>query len=276
MHHIVSLSGGTSSAVAADRVITRYGRKNVTLWFADTNWEDEDLYRFMADCLKRWDGKTVTFLKGIMPKSVNRFLGTKLIVHTDGRTPLQVAEQQKIIPNNFLAPCTFRLKIEPFTAFLKTFPRPVTVHLGLNWDEQHRMPAPKANYEAIDGVTVDFPLLWQPYCWDTRQEIRDWGIKIPRLYELGFSHNNCGGRCVKQGIGEWNRLRIHLLDRFTEVKEWELSRRALGGKLANRSIASRGVNGTKGPITLEEIELENSPIDSDTTQGDMFACFCSF
>ena len=43
MQHIVSLSGGSASAVAADRVIERYGSDSVTLWFADTLWEDEDL-----------------------------------------------------------------------------------------------------------------------------------------------------------------------------------------------------------------------------------------
>ena len=45
MKHIVSLSGGTASAVAANRVIQRKGKDNVILWFADTSWEDEDLYR---------------------------------------------------------------------------------------------------------------------------------------------------------------------------------------------------------------------------------------
>ena len=37
MKHIVSLSGGTASAVAADRVLKRYGEENTTLWFADTS-----------------------------------------------------------------------------------------------------------------------------------------------------------------------------------------------------------------------------------------------
>ena len=36
MKHIVSISGGSASAVAAERVIERYGSENVTLWFADT------------------------------------------------------------------------------------------------------------------------------------------------------------------------------------------------------------------------------------------------
>jgi 3'-phosphoadenosine 5'-phosphosulfate sulfotransferase (PAPS reductase)/FAD synthetase len=54
MKHIVSLSGGTASAVTADRVLTRYGLANTTLWFADTSWEDEDLYRFLEDLETYW------------------------------------------------------------------------------------------------------------------------------------------------------------------------------------------------------------------------------
>ena len=55
MKHIVSLSGGTASAVAANRVIQRKGKDNVILWFADTSWEDEDLYRFLIDLENFWD-----------------------------------------------------------------------------------------------------------------------------------------------------------------------------------------------------------------------------
>ena len=57
MKHIVSISGGSASAVAADRVIERYGSDSTTLWFADTLYEDEDLYRFLIDLENRWDKK---------------------------------------------------------------------------------------------------------------------------------------------------------------------------------------------------------------------------
>ena len=80
MKHIVSISGGSASAVSADRVMTRYGKDNTTLWFADTLWEDEDLYRFLIDLEAYWD--------------------KEIIRHTDGRTPLEVAEDRKIIPNS--------------------------------------------------------------------------------------------------------------------------------------------------------------------------------
>lgn len=256
MNHIVSLSGGVSSAVAADRVINRYGRDAVTLWFADTGWEDEDLHRFIADCMSRWSGE--------------------LVIHRDGRTPLEIAEEHNIIPNQRLAPCTFELKIEPFVEYLSGFPKPVTVHLGLNWDEQHRMARPRASYEEIDGVAVDFPLMWEPYCWDTQAEVRSWGIEIPRLYKMGFPHNNCGGRCVKQGVGEWNRLRVHFPERFAEVRDWELEQRAKGGARANYAICRDRSGGTVKSLTLAEIEQRNQPVEDGIVQGDMFACFCSY
>lgn len=39
------------------------------------------------------------------------------------------------------------------------------------------------------------------------------GIKMPKMYKLGYSHNNCVG-CVKGGNGYWNRIRIDFPDVF--------------------------------------------------------------
>lgn len=270
MRHIVSLSGGTASAVATDRVINRYGRHKVDLWFANTSWEDEDLHRFIADCKQRWGGN--------------------ILHYRDGRTPLQVAEDQKIIPNQMLAPCSFRLKTDPFEAFLWKTIRPVTVHIGLNWDEEQtridkrrywqriggKPHRPNGYATRVPGVYEDYPLLWKPLCWDTQAEVRSWGIEIPRLYKMGFPHNNCGGRCVKQGIAEWNRLRIHLPERFAEVRNWEQAQRAKGGKLANYAICRDQSGGKVKPLTLLEIENRNQPADNQPAQEDLFGCFCNY
>ncbi len=80
MEHIVSLSGGSASAVTAERVMDKYGKNVVTLWFADTLWEDQDLYRFLEDLEARWEKEIVRYV--------------------DGRTPLEVAEDKKLIPNS--------------------------------------------------------------------------------------------------------------------------------------------------------------------------------
>jgi hypothetical protein len=258
MHYIASLSGGVASAVATDRGIERYGRQNITIWIADTRWEDADLWRFVADLMQRWGGD--------------------LIRHCDGRTPLQVAEDEQIIPNQKHAPCSRSLKIRPFKKLLAALPKPLTVLLGLGWNEQHRMAAPKQHYEPIPGVTVDYPLMWKPLEYRPYQEVvRSWGIKPPRLYSYGFSHNNCGGRCVKQGIAEWLRLRRHFPDRFAEVRDWEQAPRAKGGPRAEYGIIRDQGNGAVRPLTLAELEEREFPTGNDEpSTDDMFGCMCEY
>lgn len=253
MKYIVSLSGGVSSAVAADRTITRYGRESVTLWIADTNAEHPDLWRFVGDCMKRWGGELVTY--------------------KDGRTPLQVTEKRRLIPNSLIAPCTFTLKIEPFVRYLKSFPKPVTVLLGLNWDEQHRMEAPKLRYEAMDGVSIDYPLMWKPYCWDTFAEVRSWGIETPELYKMGFSHNNCGGACVKQGKREWLRLMRVNYPLFATYRDWEKKQRE---KVGDHAFLKEVRSGETVPLTLEDLEKRGIPTEGEAVQEDLFGCFCSY
>lgn len=258
MHYVVSISGGVASAVAADRAIERYGRENVTLWAADTSWEDDDLWRFLHDCEARWS--------------------MKCIVYRDGRTPLEVAEDKSFIPNQKRAPCSFELKVKPFVKFLATLPKPLTVLLGLDWTEMHRQPAPRRHYEEIEGVTVDYPLMWKPYEFRAYYEVvKSWGIEPPRLYTYGFPHNNCGGRCVKQGVREWLRLRATFPERFAEVRDWEQAQRAKGGARANYAIARDFKGGNVKPLPL--IELEQRQENADEVQpsmDDVFGCMCQY
>lgn len=267
MKYVVSLSGGVASAVAADRTIQRYGKDDVILWFADTRWEDEDLHRFMDDCLVRWQMPMTTYV--------------------DGRTPLDVASQRQIIPNSRIAPCSFVLKVEPFRAFIAKVPDQVTVLLGLDWKEMHRMEAPTKAYEAM-GAEVDFPLLWKPYEFRPYQDVvrHDWCIEPPRLYKMAFPHNNCSGRCVKQGVHEWIRLLINFPERFEEMKLWEDAQRAKGGARATRTICSETIDGKKHPLSLSEIErrfLAGEYRESASTlfevqeyKDDRISCFCNY
>ena len=259
MHHIVSLSGGSASAVAADRVINRYGLENTILWFADTLWEDEDLYRFLEDLEMRWE--------------------KKIIRNTDGRNPLQVAEDRKLIPSSYAAPCSYYLKQLPFRKFLQKHAKPITVHLGLDFTEEHRHAKPKEIYEQMEGVSVDFPLMWEPlpYMGYTKT-IEEWGIEIPRLYKMGFPHNNCGGRCVRQGASEWIRLSKYFPERFNEVRDWEQANQIPDSPRENRTIITTTKKGIKSPLLLGDLEKQNetTQIDMFVTKGDSYGCFCEY
>ena len=259
MKHVVSISGGSGSAVAAERVLDRYDKNDVILWFADTLWEDEDLYRFLDDLEARWEHEIIRF--------------------TDGRTPLDVAEKRQLIPNSLIAPCSHELKQIPFRKFITSLEKPLTVHLGMDWTEEHRHARPKESYEEIEGVTVDFPLTWDPLPSIAYQTtIKSWGITPPRLYSLGFPHNNCGGRCVRQGIKEWLRLKETFPERFEEVKVWELEQRKKGGPRAKRAILKQTRDKVTSPITLEELEKQDriAPVSLLENVGDATNCFCTF
>jgi 3'-phosphoadenosine 5'-phosphosulfate sulfotransferase (PAPS reductase)/FAD synthetase len=229
--YIVSLSSGVSSSVAAERTIAKFGRGNTACVFMDTLWEDEDNHRFMSDCSKRWGVPTVRLV--------------------DGHTPLQVAAKEKIIPNSFQAPCTRSLKIWPFLDYCKQWQDSgyaVTVIIGMDWKERHRMEAPTRNY-GERGIAVEYPLLWKPYEVDMFATVRSWGIEPPRMYRQGYSHANCGGRCVKQGMGDWLRTLTHYPDRFDEVSNWEQGAREWRGEHA---ILKRGGQ----PYTLEQLRAD--------------------
>lgn len=257
MRYAISLSGGTASAVAADRAIARYGRDAVQITFADTSYEDEDLHRFLGDLRARWGGEVVRLC--------------------DGRNPLQVAEDKQMIPTSSAAPCSFELKVKLLDAFDRAQPKPLTRLMGLDWREMDRVDRMRAKYapRAQEDWFVDFPLLWAPIEFRPYAEVvRSWGIAVPRLYLLGFPHNNCGGRCVKQGIREWLRLRDVFPERFAEVRDWEQAQRAKGGARATFAILRDRTGGQSQRLTLAALERRATPPEGIPAMDDLFSCLC--
>lgn len=233
MLHVVSFSSGLSSAIAANRVIDRFGKEAVRLVFMDTRIEDDDNYRFMDDFEKRF--------------------GVQIIRLAEGRTPYEVSRAEHVIPNNKLAPCTFRLKIELFRAWLAQQEKPLTVHIGYDVFELERCETTRKNYEGL-GYAVDFPLLWNPY--ELRPYVQvvrtDWGIEPPRMYQIGYTHANCGGLCVKQGQGDWLRTLVNFPERFQMVEDWEREMRK-NPTNANYAILKEVRNKETFPLTLETL-----------------------
>lgn len=193
MNHIVSFSGGLGSWAAAKRVAETYGTENLYLVFTDVLIEDEDLYRFIREAAENVGGVFV-WLK-------------------DGRDPWDVFHDKRYMGNTRTAHCSQELKSKPFEKWLKekNFDE-FTVYLGIDWTEEHRLDAHRKHV----SHRVEAPLCDPPYL--EKDDIRRWlaieGIKIPRLYDMGFSHNNCGGGCVKAGQGQWANLYKAMPERY--------------------------------------------------------------
>jgi hypothetical protein len=122
----------------------------------------------------------------------------------------------------------------PFRKYIAELPKPITVMLGMDWKEQHRLDAPRKAYEAL-GYQVDYPLMWKP--WELRpyQDVirEEWGIEPPRLYAMGFPHNNCFAGETRFLTIEGTRRLDEMVGRSTQVL-------TIGGVYTRADIRSFG------------------------------------
>jgi 3'-phosphoadenosine 5'-phosphosulfate sulfotransferase (PAPS reductase)/FAD synthetase len=228
MKHVISYSGGLGSFATAYHVVDNYS--DVELIFTDTKTEDEDLYRFIDETVK--------------------VLGCKYTVLADGRDIWQVMEDVRFQANSRVDPCSRVLKRELFRKHIESNydTKDTIIYFGIDKKESHRMDAIRRNWEPWK---TDAPLI--QLGWD-REYILDildtFKINPPRLYEMGFPHNNCGGFCVKTGQKQMKLL----LDKMPERYAWHEARQeALFEKLGKRhGFIRKTVNGEMKYLGLKE------------------------
>jgi hypothetical protein len=206
MRHIVALSGGIASAWVADYVLREIS-PNAILYFNDTKWEDKDLYRFLND--------------------LQNYLEHYITYDSDGRNPEEVFYDQNMLANNRVPLCSKILKAERLQKFAK--PGDV-LYFGIDTQEIHRCERIANVYRPL-GIECKFPMVelgvFKPHVF---QWLKDTGIKMPRMYELGFSHNNCAGGCVRSGKRQWLHLLRTLPDVYAERERVETEFSLLKGK----------------------------------------------
>lgn len=228
---IVLYSGGALSWAAAMRTIARYGRDDVRLLFTDTSMEDGDLYRFLDDS--------------------ERQLGVPLIRLKDGRTPWDVFRDRRMIGNTRIDLCSRILKREMSQKWLAENAPAATLVFGIDWEELHRVGPLTERYGA-QGFAVECPMTESP--WKTKSDVFAWmraeGLEPPRLYEMGASHNNCGGFCVRAGHGHFAWLLGTMPDVFARHESAEQELREYLGK--DVAILRDRVGGKTRPMTLRE------------------------
>jgi len=204
--NIVALSGGVASAWVANWVVKNVD-EDAVLYFNDTKWEDKDLYRFLDD--------------------ISNYLGKEIYYDSDGRTPEEVFYDQNFLGNNRVPLCSRILKAER----LQKYAAPGDVcFFGIDATEAHRAVRIEQIYNGLD-VKCRFPLIEeQVYKPTVHQWVASVGIEIPRLYKLGFEHNNCGGGCVRSGKRQWLHLLKTLPDVYKAREELEQEFSLLSGK----------------------------------------------
>lgn len=249
MKHIVMFSGGAGSWMTAKRVAEQHGTKNLILLFADTKMEDEDLYRFLDEA------------------AVNT--GGKLVKVADGRTPWQVFHDVRYLGNTRIDPCSRVLKRELLRTYLDEHydPSDTRVYLGIDWSEEHRFIKAQGYWAPWE---VRSPLCDPPYL-DKKQVItalHENGVRPPRLYAMGFPHNNCGGFCIKAGQAHFKLLLQKLPERYAYHEKKELEMQKHLGQPVTILRDRRG--GTVTPLSLRDFRkrvMANGEIDEHEWGG---------
>lgn len=230
-------SGGLGSWAAAKRVAAKHGTENMVLLFTDTRMEDEDLYRFIEEGAKD--------------------IGVPLTVLTEGRNPWHVFFDVRFLGNSRRDPCSKVLKRDVADKWLddNCDPNETICYVGIDWTEEHRFTRLR-DRRAADGWAYEAPLCQEPYI--TKKEVTALlaatGIKQPRLYDMGFSHNNCGGFCIKAGQGHFANLLKQMPERYAKHENMEQAIRTYLGKDVSILTDRRGDN-VKKPLTLKDFRI---------------------
>lgn len=232
MEHIVSIGGGlTSTVFLPELMIERYGKEHVHLVMAKLPNEDPDVWR-LCEAVEKAYGVSIAYI-GL------------------DKTPWDIFFQVRYLGNTRIDPCSRVLKREVLRDYLLHHftPADASLSVGITWDESHRMNDIRARWGEI-GYRVEAPLIEDFFL--TRQEQvaeckRRFGF-VPRLYLWNFSHNNCGGACVKAGKRDWARLLWYLPEVYMW---WEVNEITFGEQVGPYTILRDERKDETHPLSLK-------------------------
>lgn len=291
IQHLVMLSGGICSWAAAKRVVKNHGTKNTALLFSDTFIEDDDLYRFLiegaanvagVDLGTKFDALYTTippiermydrkkFLVDLAALAENAI--PNLVWINEGRTPWEVMKDQRIIGNTRIDPCSSLLKRKLLDRWRNAYTtvESVTIYLGLDWTESHRIE--RVNIRCAPW-RYEAPMNEKPYLTkhDMLGLLRAENIRPPRLYSMGFPHNNCGGFCIKSGQAQFALLQRVMPERYAYHENKEQEMRAIIG---DHTILKDRTGGTTKPLSLKTFR-ERLERQGDFDELEWGGCGCA-
>lgn len=196
---IAWFSGGVTSAVATKLAVAKY--HSVLPIFIETGSHHPDSKRFFDEC-QDWLGQTIMVVRD------KRF-----------KDHIDLVRKLRYVNGPYGAECSRTLKKRVRQSLEKVveFDGQVfgfefekkEVNRAVRFKEQN--PAAKPLFPLIDKK------LNKAGCMAILEKA---GIRVPEMYRLGFSNNNCID-CVKGGMGYWNRVRKEFPDWFDRMAEAE-------------------------------------------------------
>lgn len=199
-------SGGVTSAVTCKICADWFSIENVRFVFIDTHNEDDDTYRFKAEC-ENWYGKKIETISNLDFASIREVWYKNLSLNVSTG-----------------AICSYKLKRITRERFEKDNKFSFQA-FGFDLDEVKRARAMKLNNPSSRPI---FPLIAnlisKRECIKIIQEANSLFVKLilPKAYTLGYGNNNCWKTgCVQGGIGYWQKIRREFPDKFDAMANVE-------------------------------------------------------
>lgn len=226
-------SCGAASAVAAKYAVDRFGGRVVPVYCNTSASEHPDNERFLRE-VSAWLGTPVTILQS-----------RKYLTIDD------VFERTKYMAGISGARCTVEMKKVPRFEFQ----RPDDTHVfGFTCEETARIASFRANNPELKlCFTLEEARVTRRNCYE---ELYRAGIALPKMYELGYTNNNCIG-CVKA----------------TSAKYWNMIRRDFPAVFAKRAEQSRRLGVRLTRVNGKRAFLDELPLDYlDSGQLENISC----
>lgn len=200
---IVGFSGGVTSAWCAGWALRTFPKDEVVFLFHDTKEEHPDTYRFIKEMALALDHPVVDF--------------------SDGRSVVEVFEDQNAIANNRMAFCSRILKAEMRDKYFKQLKKDgydeIINVVGFSAIETERVQRAAAR-AMQSGFTVRFPVVEEKI---TKQQCADYCISLgvtPSSMYRWSEHANCVG-CVRGGKAYWLKVKDNAPEVFEQRAQLE-------------------------------------------------------
>lgn len=191
---VCRFSCGAASAVATKLMLEEFPKDQVVIVNAYIEDEHPDNRRFADDC-EAWFRHPITVLRD-----------TKF-----NASPREVWKKERFMVSRRGAPCSRALKGKLLDAF--RLPGDISI-LGYTAEEQNRFDL---FFDRMSDALPRAPLIERGLMKaDCLAIIERAGIRLPKMYELGYRNANCIG-CPKGGAGYWNKIRVDFPERFDEI-----------------------------------------------------------
>ncbi|WP_435531384.1 hypothetical protein [Pseudoneobacillus rhizosphaerae] len=300
-------SGGAGSAYVAYYMVQAFGKENCKLFFTNTLWEDVDNLRFM-DEVSEYIGLEITeILDGRTPEEVFydfKFLGNSRLAKCSEELKVRqtLVYLEELRDNENVEPILY-FGIAPHEKHRRddTHLKRKNNIIDENSPDMNIRKAAgiRSFYEhfPLEPIETRFPLIET-----LREDINakgiiqnEWGIQLPRMYTVavekaenendptarklveygikGFSHANCGGRCVRGGFQHYATLYAIWPDQYKEQEEMEERFR----KHFDKNVSILKKNG--GAYTLRQYreDITKEGIEKYLFKpDDTIPCVCSF